>query len=172
VKVFPAWMSIFVAVVSYSDEVYMVSSHAFAVHFPVALLIVSTGFYLLMLLTRREIFTTLFLWNLALGLAGLAAAVITGQFQIDSQITHGNFHSVFEVHQNLGYSTLSVFYGVFVWYLVRRKKMSRGEQWLLMVVQCVAVWLTIYTAHMGGTLVYEYGAGVKPVRQLQQPSTE
>lgn len=145
----------------------MVSAHAFAVHFPVALLVVSTGFYLVALLTRRDVFTTLFLWNSSLGLLGLAAAVITGQFQVDAQITQGNFHSVFEVHQNLAYTTLSLFYGVFVWYLVRRKKMSRVEQWLVMVVQCSAVWLVIYTAHMGGTLVYEHGAGVTPVQQLQ-----
>lgn len=150
----------------------MVSAHAFAVHFPVALLVVSGIFYLLALLTRREVFTTLFLWNSALGLAGLAAAVISGLFQVDEQITHGNFHSVFEVHQNLAYYTLSLFYGIFVWFLVRRKKMSRAEQWLLMAVQCVAVWLVIYTAHMGGTLVYTHGAGVAPVLQMQRQHPE
>ncbi len=142
----------------------MVSSHAFAVHFPVALLLLAVVFYILLVLTKRDVFRTLYLWNGAVGLFGLAVAVTTGLFQIDEQITGGNFREVFEVHQNLAYSTLSLFYVVFLWYLVRRRKMSAGESWLLLAAHIVAAWLVVYTAHMGGVLVYEHGAGVQPVR--------
>ena len=142
----------------------MVSAHAFAVHFPVALLLVATVFFLLLLLTKRDVFRTLYLWNGSIGLFGLAAAVTTGLFQVDEQITGGNFRNVFEVHQNLAYYTLSLFYVVFLWYVVRRKKMASGESWLLLAAHLAAAWLVMYTAYMGGVLVYEYGAGVEAVR--------
>lgn len=140
----------------------MVSAHAFAVHFPVAMLLVATVFFALLLLTRRDVFRTLYLWNGAIGLCGLAAAVSTGLFQVDAQITGGSFREVFELHQNLAYSTLSLFYVVYLWYAVRRKKMSQPESWLLLAAHIVSAWLVVYTAHMGGVLVYEHGAGVRP----------
>lgn len=144
----------------------MVSSHAFAVHFPVALLLVSTVFLGIWFATGREVFRTLYLWNGAIGLAGLAAAVITGQFQVDDQILHGNFHDTFAVHEQLAYYTLSLFYVVFLWYIVRRKVMGAAERWLVFAVHLAASWLVVYTAHMGGVLVYHHGAGVEPVRSL------
>ncbi len=150
----------------------MVSAHAFAIHFPVAMLIAATVFYILLMLTKREVFRTLYLWNGAIGLFGLAAAVTTGLFQVDEQITGGNFRDVFEVHQNLAYYTLSLFYVVFLWYFIRRKKMSAGESWLLLSAHLVAAWLVVYTAHMGGVLVYEHGAGVKPVRSQTKSGAE
>lgn len=101
---------------------------------------------------------------------GLAVAVGTGLFQIDSQVTSGNLREAFEVHQNLAYYSLSLFYIVFLWYAVRRKKMATGESWLLLAVHLVAICLVLYTAYMGGVLVYEHGAGVKPV--LQQMEAE
>lgn len=142
------------------------STHAFAVHFPVAFLVVSTILYGCWLVVRRELLATLFVVTASIGLVGLAAAVITGQFQVDAQITDGGFVEVFRQHENLAYYALSAFYGAFMWYIVRRKKMEYTEQWLLLVAQLVALGVVLYTAHIGGVLVYEHGAGVVPVRQL------
>lgn len=146
----------------------MISAHAFAIHFPVAFLLVSTIVYFLWLVTRREVYIPLFVVTLTLGVVGLGAAVITGSFRIDAQITNGGFVDVFERHENLAYFILSVFYGVFVWYIVRRKKMQKSEQWLLFAVQLVATGIMLYTAHLGGELVYKHGAGVEPVRHMQR----
>lgn len=144
----------------------MGSAHAFAIHFPVAFLLVSTVVYLLALVTQREFLKKLFVVNISLGLAGLVGAVLTGLFQINTQITESSFSGVFQQHQSLAYYALSAFYGIFIWYAVRRKKMQKTEQWLLFAAQFAVTGIVLYTAHLGGVLVYQHGAGVVPVQSV------
>lgn len=146
----------------------MGTTHAFAIHFPVAFLLLSTVVYFLVLVTQREVLKTLFVSALSVGLLGLAAAVITGQFQVDAQIAEGGFVHVFQQHESLAYYALSSFYGVFIWYVVRRKKMQKPEQWMLFAVQVAATGVVLYTAYLGGVLVYQHGAGVVPVKNMHK----
>lgn len=134
--------------------------HAALNHFPVALLLVTVLFDLGALITRRESLRAAALWTLWAGVIGGWAAVIAG-LQAEDVIDHGQaIHDIMEPHETFALVTMSVFTVVLVYKLFRRGNLSRTEQMVSRALSLAGLVTVIWTAWLGGKMVYEHAAGV------------
>jgi uncharacterized membrane protein len=134
--------------------------HAALNHFPVALLVVAVLFDIGALITRRESLRSAALWTLWGGVIGGWAAVIAG-LQAEDVIDHGEaIHDIMEPHQTFALVTMSIFTVVLAYKLFRRGNLSRTEQLLSRTLSFAGLVTIIWTAWLGGKMVYEHAAGV------------
>ena len=134
--------------------------HPMVVHFPIALLMASVLLDLLAARWHQIGFPEASLYTLIGGLAGAVVSVITGSFAEELVEKSGVPEAALDLHETLGYATLWLFVGL----LAIRLGMSRG--WLREIpalsigVGLVGVVILAATGYYGGSLVYEFGAGV------------
>jgi uncharacterized membrane protein len=137
----------------------MESIHPLFVHFPIALLLTAAGLDVLAVLLRRSAIHQIALWNLALGSLAAGVAVWTG-LQAAEIAKHGfEIHKVMEKHEQLGIAA-AVLAGVAA--LARILLRHRTYGWVRgasLAIMLGLAGLVIYTAHLGGRLVYEFGVG-------------
>jgi uncharacterized membrane protein len=134
--------------------------HAALNHLPVALLLVTVLFDTGAWITKRESLRAAALWTLWAGVIGGWAAVVAG-LQAEEVIDHGNaIHDIMEPHQTLALVTMGVFTVVLVYKLFRRGHLSRMEEPLSRALSFVGLITLIWTAMLGGNMVYEHAAGV------------
>ena len=134
--------------------------HAALNHFPVALLLVSVLFDFGALITRRESLRAAALWTLWAGVIGGWAAVIAG-LQAEDVIDHGQaIHEIMEPHETFALVTMSLFTLVLAYKLFRRGNLSRTEALLSRALSLAGLVTVIWTAWLGGKMVYEHAAGV------------
>ena len=151
----------------------MIPLHPKLVHFPVALLISAAAFGILALLikSKREVLKEVLFWNLILGVPAALIAVITG-LQEESVLAHNDtIHSIMEVHKFLGFIIAGVFVALLIWMLLRRSVLKNIEFTVLVAILVLTAALLGYSAHLGGKMVYEHGAGIAPMKSYieQQP---
>ena len=72
----------------------------------------------------------------------------------------GSVHLVMARHQTLGITVTVLFIALAGWRLWHRVAMTTGERRAFMTMSGVGVLLLLWTAHLGGTVVYEYGGGL------------
>ena len=134
--------------------------HPMVVHFPIALLSASVLFDILSSRWCRQDMRAASLYTLILGLAGALVAVITGAVAEEVVEHSGVPERVLEIHETLGFTTCWLFAGLlglrvaewFGWICERRFwSISLGMG---------AVTVLIIASYYGGSLVYEFGAGV------------
>ena len=144
--------------------------HPKIVHFPVALLILATlyGILALAVKSKRNLFKELCFWNLLFGAGGALFAVITGLIEESSLVHNEAIHELMETHEFLGFVFTSIFLLVLIWLIVRKAKMELPELRTLVITLVIASGLLIYSAHLGGTMVYREGAGVEPMKTILQ----
>lgn len=134
--------------------------HPAIVHFPIALLCMAAVLRVILLWSVRpwiEAALRLCLWT---GTLTLAAAVLSGQSSIPSELPQGPA-IVLEKHQRLGF-TLLLWYGFLsLWELARSGRIRRGERVILVIAHLAGVTLLLLTALYGGILVYDFGVGTK-----------
>ena len=148
----------------------MENAHPIFVHFPVALLTSALVLETVGLIFRRKSWRRVALWNLALGTAAAALAVLTGRAAAATAKHSFEVHQVMTQHERLGYLVLSLAVTTFGWAVATRDRRPRDRcqapfwrgawhqvlGWGLLVATCLAL---AYGAHLGGRLVYEYGVG-------------
>ncbi|WP_455371062.1 DUF2231 domain-containing protein [Petrachloros mirabilis] len=134
--------------------------HPMLVHFPIALLSAAVFFDVVALRWRPEETRTASLYSLVLGLAGAAVSVVSGALAEESVEHSGVPEFVLEVHETLGFAV----FGIFVLLLG-----LRFAEWLGIIkippvaslsVGIVGVLILFVASYYGGSLVYDYGAGV------------
>jgi uncharacterized membrane protein len=134
--------------------------HPMLVHFPIALLSAAVFFDLMGGKWRPEECRIASLYTLVLGFAGAAVSVVSGAMAEDAAEHSGVPERAIEIHEMLGFATFWIFAGllglrVATWlgWIQERRAMS-----VLLGVAGVVVLLA--ASYYGGSLVYDYGAGV------------
>jgi uncharacterized membrane protein len=134
--------------------------HPMAVHFPIALLSASVLFDLFSGRWQSEGLRVAS-WNtLLLGLGGAVAAVITGSIAEEAVEHSGVPKQVLEIHETLGFATFWVFAGLSGLRIAEWLGWIRERRPLRLVLGLGAVALLFIASYYGGSLVYEFGAGV------------
>jgi uncharacterized membrane protein len=146
----------------------MIPIHPRIVHFPVALLITAAAFGILALIfkSKRNIFREVLIWDLALGVGGTIVAIISGMIEEKSLEHNDAIHSIMETHKLLGFILSGIFLVVWLWTIVRKSKMKTYEFTGVVVILVLTAGLLGYSAHLGGKMVYQEGAGVVPIEAI------
>jgi uncharacterized membrane protein len=134
--------------------------HAALNDLPAALLLVTVLFDTGVWITKRESLRAAALWTLWAGVVGGWAAVVAG-LQAEDAIDHGNaIHEIMEPHQTWAIVTMCAFTVVLVYKLWRRGRLSPTEELLSRALSLAGLVTLIYTARLGGKMVFEHAAGV------------
>lgn len=149
--------------------------HVLVVHFPIALLLVAPVFVLLGLIfaPRWQGFAVSAVLLLALGTAGAFLATATGLAARDI-VEEGpdEMFDVMEEHEEYALLTRNIYLGVTIAYavfvLLTLTVSSIGKavvrvpiSLIFLVAMAVAALYLAHTAHLGGTLVHQYGVKAK-----------
>lgn len=148
--------------------------HPFAVHFPIALLLVSLVAEAIWLIRKQEFWRDMAFWLLLFGAAGSFLAAISGGWAEDALNMGHDLHEKVEQHETVGYIIAWLYAALLVWKILRRKAMGIPENRTFLGAMLVATALLLYSGFLGGKLVYEYGAGVQGVTigTEKSPSTQ
>ncbi len=144
--------------------------HPIFVHFTVALLSVSTGFFVLAYLFRRhkwrQQWLTTAYWNLWVG-AGITLITLAAGWHAFNTVDHDTpSHEAMLEHRNWALATVTVILLVAAW-SIRRYAKSRPQN-PMFVGSMVLVWaLVTATAWHGAELVYRYGLGVMSLPKVE-----
>lgn len=137
--------------------------HAIAVHFPIALLVVSVALSFIER-SKRSLRQTaqITLW---LGTLASFPATLTGQ------LAHIPYHQTFLLdliflHAGYGYAAATLFAGLSVWRWIVWRRGNNAVGWPYLVVASLGCVLLILVGASGGKLVYDYGVNVKGVNPL------
>lgn len=134
--------------------------HPMLVHFPIALLSSAVFFDLLGLRWREEECRTASLYTLGLGLAGALAAVVSGHMAEEAVEHSGVPESVLELHEGLGFATFWIFLALLGWRFATGIGFARERRAVSVGLGIVGVIVLLVASYYGGSLVYDYGAGV------------
>lgn len=129
------------------------------VHFPIALAAAAFLVETLALLFKKPAWHRAALWNLALGAAGAAAAVITGRLAAAAAKHSFEIHKLMEFHERLGYGAAALLLLVAGWRLKKKDCLGFWSRRLAWIVLGLAVGILAFGAHLGGRMVYEFGVG-------------
>ena len=141
--------------------------HPQLVHFPVSMMFGAGLFIIISLFfSKNEVFKEVFFWMMTVGIAGIIAAIISGLMQEDSLVQNHEIHEIMELHEKLGFIIASIFGVLYVWALLRRKKMQKKEHFSMAALMFLVCILLGYSANLGGKLVYQHGAGVEPMKEI------
>jgi uncharacterized membrane protein len=139
--------------------------HPAIVHFPIALMFAAGALYLAGFLRKTDI---LLKAAFAMHIAGLVfgvIAILTGDYAESDLIQNEAIHQLAELHEQLAMIATWAFALLAVWAYVRHRSQVKAEQIAFIVVLLAIIGTTGYTAHIGGTMVYQHGAGVAPMKE-------
>ena len=140
--------------------------HAVLNDLPAALLLVAVLFDLAAAATKRESLAWAGIWTLWAGVIGGWAAVVAGKLA-EGAIEHGEaIHEIMEKHETMALLTMSLFTIVLIWKMGRRFQMPAQELALTRALSVVGLAGLIWTAVLGGRLMFQHAAGI-PTQTLQ-----
>ncbi len=140
--------------------------HAALNDLPPALLLASVIFDLLGSALKRDSLKTAAFWSLIGGVLGAGAAVTSGLIA-SGRIEHGEtVHDIMERHETWAISVSITFALLAAWRIWRKGVLGPQERPTYLFAASLATLGLIYTAHLGGTMVFRHGAGV-PTAALQ-----
>jgi uncharacterized membrane protein len=151
--------------------------HPSIVHFPPVLLAAAAVLYGLGLaLKRRELDRVAFGFHVA-GLLFCIVAIFTGDFEAGLiKVDPANqpaLHAAMDRHENLVMTATYGFGLMGIWAFLRQKSTLKWERLAFAGLFLGWVVLLFIGAHLGGKMVYEQGAGVRPVQEdLHAPAQE
>lgn len=147
------------------------SVHPVVVHFPIVLLLVAPVFVLLGMLKpeRTRCFSWAALLLMAMGVASAWVSVLSGFAAMQLAAVFDEGQEVLEEHEHMALATRTAFtvaLGVYAALLLvpalRKRELSRG--WgialhgVFLTLYAAATALVVWTGHLGGRLVHEFGA--------------
>ncbi len=134
--------------------------HAALNDFPSLLFIVALVFDLVGEATNRESLKAAGFWTLVAGALGTLTALVSGLIA-ESAIEHGgSVHLVMERHKTLGITVTVLFVLLAGWRVWRKGRLRSIERRTYLTIATVGALVILWTAHIGGTIVYEYGGGI------------
>jgi uncharacterized membrane protein len=141
----------------------MIELHPAIVHFPIALISIAALFAVISLFAKKEFFKEVAFWNLLLGVIGAIAAVLTGLIEEQNLAHNEDIHRILVKHKFTGFTILIVSFALLTWLWVRKNKFGRREYILWTVFLVLGTAVIFYQGFLGGRMVFEQGAGVKPM---------
>jgi len=133
--------------------------HPLVVHFPLAFLFGSALFYLLALLTSKEVMATTAFSILMVGTLGAAAAVGTGIYAEPSVILAPSVRGhLLEKHEDLMILTLCVSAVIAIWAVIARPFPRKGRALFILLLFALLGVMSL-GADYGARMVYDYNAG-------------
>jgi uncharacterized membrane protein len=138
--------------------------HAALNDFPAALLLVSVLFDLLGIFTKRDSLKAAGFWTLVVGVLGTGSAVLAGEMAEGAAEHSDEAHAVMETHETLGIIVLVLFGLLAIWRILRKGVWGPKEQPIALTAAVIGVALMVYTAKLGGTLVFDHGLGISAAR--------
>lgn len=143
----------------------MIELHPAIVHFPIALLSIAALFAVISLFVKKEFFKEAAFWNLLLGVIGSIAAVLTGLVEEQNLAHNEEVHKILLKHKFTGIIILILSFTLLTWVWVRKNKFGRKEYILWAVFLVLGTAMIFYQGTLGGRMVFEHGAGVKPMER-------
>ena len=134
--------------------------HPMLVHFPIALLSAAVFFDLLGGKWRPEECRIAGLYTLVLGFAGAAVSVASGAMAEDAVEHSGVPERAIEIHEMLGFAAFWVFAGLLGLRLATGLGWIREQRMVSLLLGIAGVVVMLVASYYGGSLVYDYGAGV------------
>ncbi|MGA6829351.1 DUF2231 domain-containing protein [Nitrospira sp. NS4] len=138
--------------------------HPMLVHFPIALLSATVFLDLLGQRWRRDECRIASLYTLVLGLAGALVSVASGAMAEEAVEHSGVPKQVLELHESLGFATFWVFAGLLGWRMAVWLDWVQERPVVSVALGLTGVAVLLVASYYGGSLVYEYGAGVMAPR--------
>ncbi|MBX7242763.1 MAG: hypothetical protein K1X92_13555 [Bacteroidia bacterium] len=139
--------------------------HPLIIHFPIVLLLLSAVMYAYIAFTNETRYNSLTEILHVAGILFMALAIFSGQ-QAEAQIAHTpEIHEMLEQHARLAWICVWVFGILFLWSKLRLGRWKSPEKYLFVLVFVIASGILGYSAHLGGRMVYEKGAGVLPMKE-------
>ncbi len=143
----------------------METLHPKIVHFPIAMLFLAGAFYILHLFIKNQRLDRFgFILHLG-GTLGTVAAIISGNYAESTIVQTEAIHHIVEEHEFLGMLTGWSFGILLVWAYLRQRSRFLIERISFAIIFAACLGILIIGASHGGQLVYEYGAGVKPMEK-------
>ncbi len=136
--------------------------HPMIVHFPIALFTTAWLFDLLALWWRQDKLRDAALYMSIVGLLSAGLAVVTGHFAEEAVEHSGIPEQALEIHEQLGFITFWMFFGLLGLRLAMRLGWVSDKQVLAVAAGLAGVIVLLVASYFGGDLVYRYGAGVLP----------
>jgi len=150
----------------------MIELHPAIVHFPVALITIAAFFGAMSLFTKKELFKEIAFWNLLLGVIGAIAAVLTGLIEEQNLAHNDEIHQVLVKHKFTGFGILILSFVLLTWIWVRKKRVGKGEYFAWVLFLVIGTAAVFYQGILGGKMVFEQGAGVKPMEQYMEGGSD
>lgn len=139
--------------------------HPKIVHFPIVMLFLAGICYLLHFFLKKQRLDKFGFFLHAGGLLATVAAILSGDYAESHIVQTEAIHEIVEEHEFLGMLTAWSFGILLVWAFLRYKSKIMVERIAFVIVFVLGLGiLTIGAAH-GGELVYDHGAGVKPMEK-------
>jgi len=145
--------------------------HPIFVHFTVALLSVSTGLFIVLLLFQRLLpenlryqLKVVAQWNLWFG-AAITLITVAAGFHAYNTVAHdGPSHAAMTNHRNWALAAATLFTGIAIWSIVRTRAGKKAGG-LFITLLLIAQLVLLSAAWRGGEIVYRYGLGVMSLPQ-------
>ena len=138
----------------------MPNIHPILTHFPIALFTISFAFDLLSVLLGRIEFERMGLWAQLLGVAGLAATIISGLIARNGLSIKELAVQTIQVHQQIAFAVAVLASILLMWRIGERLRIPAGHRSSYLLLSFAAVVLLWVGAWYGGELVYRFGLGV------------
>jgi uncharacterized membrane protein len=145
--------------------------HAALNDLPPALLPLSVLFDLLGIAFKRESLKAAAFWTLVFGVLGTGAAIVSGLLAEDVAQHSEQAHEIMETHETLAFIVLGIFGLLAIWRIVRRGVWGEREQPVALTAGVIGVGILLYTAVLGGKLMFDHGVGI-PTTRLETIATE
>ncbi len=138
--------------------------HPMLVHFPIALLSVSVLCDFVAVRWRPQDSRSAGFYTLVLGLVGAMASVISGHMAEETVEHSGAPEQILEIHEKLGFAVFWLFAGLLGLRVVERLGWIKERPFMTLGFGLVGTVVLFVASYYGGSLVYDYGAGVAPNR--------
>lgn len=136
--------------------------HPALVHFPIALFFAAGAFYAAATFGQKPWLKEA-AWYLHLaGITGNLLAIFSGLNAQDGLHLSEEVEGYLQNHTLLGYLVIWIFGLLAVWQYLRQGKGHRSEQLAFLAVFVVGLAVMVYSAWLGGHMVYSHGVGVEP----------
>jgi uncharacterized membrane protein len=145
----------------------MPNIHPMLVHFPIALIVTAVVCDLLGLVSKKRIFADSGTIATAGALIGAATAVLSGLIAEETVWHTPAAGEILETHETMGFVFLGLIVFLALLRLAFRNKLSGRLAWLTLVIGVFGSIIVIFTAYLGGEMVYYHGAGVKAAEECE-----
>jgi uncharacterized membrane protein len=145
--------------------------HAALNDLPPALLLMSVVFDLLGVIFKRESLKAAGFWTLVFGVLGTGAAIVSGLLAEDAAQHSEQAHAIIETHETLAFIVLGIFGLLAIWRIVRHGVWNEREQPIALTAGVIGVGILVYTAMLGGKLMFDHAVGI-PTTRLEAIATE